>query len=191
MIKRNSIIIFAVFLVLLAGVLYINQDSNLQTSLGMQTPTPTQQPKVISGIDFSTIHSFEISQSTGYKMVIAPNAKNEWITDTNQKVNLQAALQATQSLIDLSGTITQDQSLPLEKIGLNPPLAKIVLTDAKGNKGTLNIGNQSATQTGYYVKWENNPVILVPSAQIDSLMGSFSPNTIVALTPQPDVTQTP
>jgi hypothetical protein len=191
MIRRNSIVIFVVFLILLGGILYINQDSNLQTSLGMQTATATQQPKVITDVDLGTLKSYEFSSVQGLNVKVAPNEKGEWFTDKKEPVNIQTMFQATDGLINLRGTISSDQTVPLDKIGLNPSQAKLVLSDQKGNHGTLYIGNQTVTKSDYYVKWENNPVTLISSSQIDSLLSSFAPDKLIAATPAPNVTPTP
>jgi len=55
----------------------------------------------------------------------------------------------------------------------------------------LFIGSPTATQSDYYVKWENSPVTLVSKTQIDSLLGFFAPDSLIAPTPEPNITATP
>jgi hypothetical protein len=194
MMRRNTIILVVIFLVMLGGILYINQDSNLQTSLGMQTATPTQQPKVVTGLDLEAAETFELTSTNGSNVKVAPvvnGDKKNWYTDKNELVSMQSVGQALQIMMELQGTVSPDQSIPLDKIGLNPPQSKLTITDDKGNKGTLYIGSQSATQSNYYVKWENNPVVLVSTSQIDSILSNFAPDKLVAPTPLPNITLTP
>ena len=194
MIQRKTLILIAIFVIMLAGFLYINQDSNLQTSLGMQTATATQQPLMVIGFDLTSVSTFDLSSTSGPNVKIFPvvhNGTNVLITDKNEPVNLLSISQVIKTVTGMRGTVSPDQTVPLDKIGLNPPQAKLVLTDGKGNKGTLFIGSPTATQSDYYVKWENSPVTLVSKTQIDSLLGFFAPDSLIAPTPEPNITATP
>jgi hypothetical protein len=191
MIRRNTLVLVVVFIVLLGAILYINQDSNLQVKIGMQTATPTPQPKLITGFDFSSLNAVEIHSKNGPNYKIASNEKGEWFSENKEAVSMSTLFQSTQLLMELGGSGSLSQSLPLDQIGLNSPQAQILLTDIKGNHGTLSIGNPTATHSDYYVKWENGPVTIVSSNQIDTLMGNFSPGTLLAPTPAPGITQTP
>ena len=192
MIRRKSIVLFVVFLVLLAGILFINQDSNLQVKLGMQTATPTQQPFVISGFDFASLSGEEIHNASGSANIkIIINQKGEFETENKIPVNTTTLLQSTDALKVLRGTSTLDSNTPLDKVGLNQPQIQLTLIDQKGNHGTLAIGNITATQSDYYVRWENNPVTLVSKNQIDALLGYYSPDSLLVLTPAPGKAITP
>jgi hypothetical protein len=191
MIRRNSIILFAVFIILLAGILYINQDSNLQVNLGMQTATATQQPKLITNFDLANIQSEEIHTTNGPDFKISPNEKGNLIANGKTPVVVDAIIQSTQALMELRGSSSMDPNTPMDKVGLNPPQTQLILTDKKGGQGTLLIGNLTATQSDYYVKWENNPITMVSKSQVESLLGFYKPETLLAITPTPEVSVTP
>jgi hypothetical protein len=157
----------------------------------MQTGTPTLQPFVITGFDLGNILSEEIHSTGGLNYKISPNEKGVMFTQDKIPVASNALYQSTQVLMEFRGSTTIDPGIPLDKMGLNPAQTTLTLTDKNGKHGTLSIGDLTATQSDYYVKWENNPVTLVSKSQVDSLIGNYSPDTLLVPTPVPGVTQTP
>jgi hypothetical protein len=185
MIRRNSLILFGVFIVLLAGILYVNQDSNLQVTLGMQTATPTELPKITSGFDFSKLNSFTIKSQNGPNYSINMQKNGAWVTSKNEPVMIDAVFQFTTSMTGLTRMDSVDANISLDKVGLNPPQTEILLTDSDGNHASFTIGTMTPIQTGYYVKWNTNPITIVSKDQISSILGLFTPETLFEPTATP------
>ena len=192
MIQRKTIILFLLFLVLLVGTIYINQDSNLQVSLGLLTATPTSLPNLTSGFSFSDVTQIEIQSTdkSGPNLLINQNEKGNWFTKDNQYVSLSAVFSIVQnfSSIKLEGSVNANPSL--DSVGLSSPKNKIILRNKSGKESILLIGNKTVTQSSYYVKWNDSPISIASGNEIDMLIGSFSYDTLLVNTPTPQITPT-
>lgn len=187
MIQRRTIILFLLFLVFLVGTIYVNQDSNLQVSLGLLTTTPTNLPELSSGFSFTGINQVEFTstEKDGPNFLIKENSKGDWYTEDNQAVNLSAVFSIVQyfSSIKLEGTV--ENNVSLDSVGLSSPSYQIIFIDKENKKNTLLVGNKTVNQSGYYVKWNNGPVSIVSGNEIDLLVGVFSNDALLVETPTP------
>jgi hypothetical protein len=185
MIRRNTIVVLVIFLFLLGAVIYINQDPGIQTSMGMITATPTEQPKLIGDYSIETIEKMTFTGMNNVSIEINKTGENKWVTANNEPVSVAAWFSIFQYINTLQSSGTLDGNVPLEKIGLSPPQSKIVLVDKQGKTSTLLIGNQTASASAYYVKWNDDPIAMVANDAIGALTSAFTLENLLEPTPAP------
>jgi hypothetical protein len=191
MIRRNTIIVLVVFLVLLGAVIYINFNPNIQTNLGMITATPTEFPSVIGNYAIKDVVKIKYTDANGSVTELTKSDGTKWVTAKNEEVSAAAWFEVFEYTNSLKSQGQLDSNTPLDKIGLNPAQQQITFTDNKGQSTTLLIGNSTASKDSSYVKWSDNPVNIVSSDSITAITNTFSPENLLQPTPTPVVLSTP
>jgi hypothetical protein len=191
MIRRNTIIVLVVFLVLLAVVIYINFNPNIQTSMGMITATPTEQPSVIGDFAIKDVVKIKYTDANGNATELSKLDGTKWVTAKNEEVSTAAWFEIFQYTTSLKSLGQLDNNTPLDKIGLSPAQQKITFTDNKGQSSTLLIGSSTASKDSSYIKWNNDPVKIVNSEAITAIANTFSPENLLQPTPTPMLTSDP
>ncbi|MCE1253304.1 MAG: DUF4340 domain-containing protein [Anaerolineae bacterium] len=183
MIRRNTLIVLVVFLVLLGAIMYINFNPELQVKVGMTTATPTEQPRIIGSYPIDSVVNIKYTDEQGGITEIIKDADGDWITIDNQPVSVAAWFQIFQFLNELRSIGQLDGNTPLEKAGLDPARSSLSFTDKDGKTTLLLIGNLAASQTAYYVKWNDGPAAMVDSNSLTQITNLFNPQTLVEPTP--------
>jgi hypothetical protein len=169
MIRRTTWIVLLMFLVVLAGLVWVqrsNQDQEPEIA-------PTTANQSLFDLQEQALTRIAVQSSDGKNLELVRPAQGEW--SLTQPQNAPADSAAVQSALSqfLSSTIVSSPgSLPgLEALNLENALYKILLVSQDGSQIVLNIGNETPTGSGYYVLASNqSQVVVVNKFGLDALL---------------------
>jgi Domain of unknown function (DUF4340) len=183
MIKRNTWILLAIFIVVLGAALLIQKTNILQPAA---TPSATLNPPLL-GNSNDPITGIILSDQHGLDIVSKLGSDNQWAIQ--QPAGLQISQGSMQLILsDLNGISIQAtllSQLPLESTGLQLPTYSITLTYQSGQTHLIKVGNLTSTQSGYYVQLDSGKTVIVNQSSIDNVVGVLKSMTY---TPTPTLT---
>lgn len=166
---------------LIGGAFYINKNKEAADNVEV---TATTEPAFIFSED-STISSIEIKPTDGETVKVARGADGAWAlklpfeTEANQGLVEAAASQVT-SLKIISEIVDADPSI----FGFDAPAYLITIEFADGKTSTLEVGDATPTNSGYYVRVDKSKMAIVGLSNIDVLASlTFSPPYLNTPTP--------
>lgn len=186
---RNTLILFAV-LVVLAGYVFL-----VDMPKSKQTPQEEPQTKALWTIAQEDITRLEAVKSDGQRLVLERTEDQTWWirepivyeADENRVAGAIGDLATLRSNRVISGTLN------LADYGLATPTMTVTFTLADGTTHTLQVGDQNPTGTYRYVMADGSPEVhLVYSWGISHLEQVMAePPKKPTPTPTPTVTPTP
>ena len=168
MIRRSTWIIICIFLLLLLGILVWSKVDKNDTLLE-PTSTSVIQAPVLDIVDHEII-GIQINENTGVEVMYERGTPtNIWTISglPDEQINQEQMEQIVSSLIYLTPDATLQIEPPLEAMGLITPDYKILVTLENGEIIYLDQGNLVPTGGAYYVKVDDNPVIVVNQTDLD------------------------
>ena len=94
-------------------------------------------------------------------------------------------------LLSLPAIDTLTQSPPLDSIGLANPAYTITMVTADGKQIVTYVGSLSAIGTGYYIRIDSGPVVIVDNVSMDDVLKLLNePPVLATATPEVTVTET-
>jgi hypothetical protein len=188
MIKRNTLILLGIFVVLLIfAIFYQKMPKN---AAGTVTPTPGEVA-FFSNLAEKSITSLRIEDTTGKAVVLGRDSAGMWAV-TEPKggpTDVTQAETAVTQLLSLRSISSLDPAADLGIFGLGKPSYTVTIT-AGSEKIVLLIGDVTPTQNGYYVRLNQNPPDIVNKDSIDALLGLWS-NPPFQATPTPEMSPSP
>ena len=166
--------------VLIGGAYYIN---NNKKAVADDETTPTSEPSFIFEQD-KTVTGIEVEPAVGEAVKIARGEDGVWAmvlpfaTEANQGLVEAAASQVT--ALKVVSEIDADPSI----FGFDSPAYTITVEFTNGKTGKLEIGDVTPTNSGYYVRVDEEKMAIVGLSSIDAL-------TSLAVTPPYLNTPTP
>ncbi len=179
------------FLAVLIGfTFYLNRKK--ETVAAEATPTGGEITSVFAATE-GTVSSIEIKPADGESFRIARNEKNAWA------IELPLEAEANQGLAEAAATqisalkVLDPIDGKLDIFGLDQPAYTVTIEFGGGNKHTLEIGDKTPTNIGYYVRVDNDKMMITDLSGIDSLLQLVNfPPYLNTLTPTPlPPTETP
>lgn len=166
--------------VLIGGAYFINKNKEADANADA---TATTEPAFVFGTD-STIVSIEVKPTVGETVKVIRGEDNAWAlempfeTEANQGL-VEAAVSQISALKIIS-EIDADPSI----FGFDSPAYLITVKFADGKTGSLEVGDSTPTNSGYYVRVDKKKMVIVGLSSIDALTNlSFSPPYLNTLTP--------
>jgi hypothetical protein len=146
---------------------------------GAEDATPTLETAYIFTEADGVVSSIEVKPLEGETVKIARNAENAWAVilpnqaEADQGLAEAAATQLT--ALPISSQI-EDGKSP-EIFGLDKPAYIITVEFKDGKKRTLEVGDTTPTNSGYYVRVDKAKMMITDLSGIDALLqlGSFPP----------------
>jgi len=182
MIRRSTWILLAVFAVALAGTWYWQRSEEKKVA---EEPTPTEA-KTLLDVDINNIRDLKIEDAQGKRLNLRKVSSGLWIMTEPERQNVD--LEAVNTKIDqltLLSALNTIQSPPTdEQIGLAAPAYKITVTNQDGKDTVLEIGEETPTQSGYYLRL-NGTVYVISKASIDALTDMLANPPIAKSTQTP------
>jgi len=191
MLRRSTWILLIIF-VLLAGFAYLFQRYQTQKTENAATPTPTTAPAKVYNLSGTRVDDIKISDSAGKEIdFYRDQASTKWaIADVPvEKADSFQIESVSTQLFDLQAQETLTQTPPLDSIGLISSTYTITMTTTDGSHTVTNIGSQTPTGNGYYIRVNSGQVIIVDKLAIDDILHLLSTPPLLA-TPTPEVTPT-
>lgn len=168
MIKRSTLIIVGVFIVLLVVAVIVQQNQEkVETDTNLELDSP-----YLVDIGESEITALEINASDGSQVTISKDTDGHWIlvdhpddvVDENriESAVLQAGTMRTINKLEFNGD--------LDDLGLNQPKNWIGITLSNGEQKVAFIGYITPTNSGYYAYSTGVPVQVVDKFNIDGVL---------------------
>ena len=185
MIRKPTWILLAVFIVLLGAVFYL-QKNPLPEKVDV-TPSPTARPKLLGEWQSSDIRWIEVKKGEEDAVRVSQDSSGNWvmgIADTNTAVEA-GKIEAVRS--EMAEALVQ-AALPadydLAAIGLDEPAAVITIKNQSAEEINIQVGKETPTGTGYYVKIGQQAPVVVSKAAIDSVFDQVTQESLAPeLTP--------
>lgn len=125
------------------------------------------------------VNSIEISPVSGETVKVARDAKNVWAlvlpikAEADQSMSEAAASQV--SALQVTSPIPADGDPSI--FGFDSPAYVMTIIFADGKKHTIEVGDMTPTQNGYYVRLDKSKMMIVDVNGIDALtqLASFPP----------------
>jgi len=185
MVRRNTLILFILFLLALSAYVLFNRQQEQQAAL--VTPTAATQP--LWELDASTITGIQVEDASG-RQVRLEQMSGAWVlidptaeaTDTARAASLATQLGSltVRSLL---------QTPPAASVmGLEPPAYTIRLMLGDGSRLTAEVGMETPTQSGYYVRMTDSRR---PDNALVAVVNTYSVESIVDVLDSPPIYLTP
>jgi hypothetical protein len=166
---------------------------------GAEDATPTLETAYIFTEADGVVTGIEVKPAEGETVKIARNAENVWAvilpTEAEADQGLAEAAATQLTALPISGQIEDGKSPDI--FGLDKPAYVITIEFKDGKKRTLEIGDTTPTNSGYYVRVDKGAMMITDLSGIDALLQlEFSPPylntpTPPTETPGADATPTP
>lgn len=171
---------------------YLNREKE---KTGAQDVTPTLETTYIFTAADGIVSSIEVKPAEGETVKIARNAENAWA------VTLPIEAEANQGMAEAAATQVSALSIvsPIDGkpgvFGFDNPAYIITIEFKNGAKHTLEVGDTTPTNSGYYVRVDKDKMMITDLSGIDALLqiGFFPPylNTPTPTSLPPTATPVP
>jgi hypothetical protein len=191
MVRRTTWIVLIVF-VFVAGFAWVFQRYQSSKVDITNTVTPTTPPAYLYDLTNNEVDEIKISDQTGNmidlyhdpvlsKWAVANVPADQADSFQIESVSAQLfSLQAQDSLTEIP---------PLDSIGLATPAYTITMTTKDGMEITTVIGTETAIGSGYYIRVDSGPVVIVGKTALDNILDLLK-NPPLLPTETPEVTST-
>jgi len=177
---------------LIGFTVYLNREKE---KTALETVTPASEMTYIFAED-GIVSSIEIKPADGETVKVARNAENAWA------IEMPFEAEANQGLVEAAATqvsalqvVSQINDGKPEIFGLDKPAYIITVGFGGGKTHTLEVGDSTPTNSGYYVRVDKDQIMVTDLSGIDSLvqLGFFPPylNTPTPTTLPPTLTPVP
>lgn len=191
MVRKNTLVLVVVFVVLVAGFYWFQKYKEQNPTVPV-SDSPTVEPPVYL-FDFTSeaIVGVTIEGTDGQVVELQKDADGTWLM--SQPPTLPEAVDQTpiSSAISQIGTlrVLNELTVPpaLDAIGLDQPGTTINLTLDTGDTVKMDVGASSPTGSGYYVRVNGGSPKLVDKYLLDQFTGFL---TTPPLLPTPVLTDT-
>jgi hypothetical protein len=179
-------------ILILAALVGLTYYLNRQKETATADETPTSAPSLLFDAADGAPSSIEVKPSEGEAVKIARNAENAWAIVLPSKAEADQGLaEAAATQISALKVINSVDAAP-SIFGLDNPTHIITIEFAGGKKHTLEIGDTTPTNSGYYVRLDKNKMMITDLSGINSLLQLQSfPPYLSTPTPEVPVTSTP
>ena len=179
MVRRNTLILFILFLLVLSAYVLFNRQQEQQAAL--VTPTAATQP--LWDIDASTITGIQVEDASG-RQVRLEQISGAWvlIDPTAEATDTARAASLATQLGSLTVRWLLETPPAASAMELEPPAYTIRLSLGDGSRLSAEVGAETPTQSGYYVRLNDGRVAVVNSYSVESIVGILD-NPPIYLTP--------
>lgn len=188
--RAGTWVTLAVLALAIGAVFYMNRQADEKANA---TETPAAEETFIFD-ETLVATAVEITNAEGISTRIERNADKAWVLSKPEETEAdQGAAEAAASQIKALRIIIPIDNLDdLSIFGLDAPDYLINLEFEDGTKSTLEVGDKTPTENGYYVRRDKKDVFVVALSGIDSLGNLLSaPPYLNTPTPSPTPTETP
>lgn len=188
-VRTGTWVALIVLAAVIGAVIYLNSQSETTT----EDATPTAGQTFLFTQD-SLVTSIEIKPAEGDPVKVERNAEKTWVLSLPEEGEAdQAAAEVAASQIGALEIVTEvDPKNDLSIFGLVKPAFVITLNFDGGKTSTLEIGDNTPSQNGYYVRVDGGKLYVISLSGIDALKNLAStPPYLNTPTPIPTVISTP
>lgn len=178
-----------IFIGLVVAAIYLNRKKETVAA----EATPVSGPSYLFSVSVEgNPTSIEIAPAEGEAVKLLRNSENIWALELPREAKADQGLAeaaATQlSALEILSEVDSDPAI----FGLDTPSHVISLEFANGKKHTLEVGDSTPTNSGYYVRLDKDKMMIVDLSGIDSLVQlAVAPPYLPTPTLEVTVTPTP
>jgi len=188
---RRPTVVYIILLLALAGVYYY-LNNRVETAEVESTVEPAPEVTYLFTAEEGTPSSIRIESKDGKTVEIARDEENAWIViqpveaAADPGMAEAAATQATTMRI-----VDSVADIDPEIIGLDIPEYVLTIKFTGGVERTVDVGVLTPTESGYYVRAEDDEIVIVSRSALDALLSLLdNPPYLATPTPLP-VTEPP
>jgi hypothetical protein len=184
--RTSTLVAVALFITAIGIAYLINRNAQVAAEANI---TPTVEEKFVFD-STKIVKKIEVQPSEGQSAAIERNAENVWVLTQPEQTEADAGLaEAAASQISTMKIIEEISGDP-SIFGFDKPAYLIKVTFDDGTSNTLEVGDSTPTNNGYYVRLDGQDMLIVSLSGIDSLtnLANFPP---YLYTPTPTATATP
>jgi len=198
MIRRNTWIILAVFVILVGVAWYLQRDGGSTEAQATSTP----QPALLEGVEAGQIRELKIQDNQGQTVVLEQPSTGDWklVEPQAEATDVAKVQSAVDQLLTLDVIDQIATPPPAEATGLGQPAYTISLQLDGGRQIVVNVGSTTPIENGYYVQIDQGQVYVVQQFGVDGVVGLLdeppiqptpTPTTQPAATSEPGSDATP
>jgi hypothetical protein len=183
---RRSTLVYLVLLLVLAGAYYYlnNREQPAETEA---TAEPAVEVSYLFNAEEGTPTSIRVESRSGETVEVARGADNAWVL--NQPVEAKAeqgAAEAAASQLTTVRILDRPPDVDPKIVGLENPEYVLTITFTGGAERTVDVGVLTPTQTGYYIRADDDDLAIASRSAIDALLGLLvNPPYLETQTPSP------
>lgn len=188
MIRRSTIVYLVLLLALVGVYVYLNNRAEPAADTELTaTIEPTAEVSYLFPAEAGTPSSIRMEAKSGEIVEIARDAENAWvlIQPIEAKAD-QGMAEAAASQVTTTRILDRIPDIDPQVVGLEVPEYILTIKFTSGVERTVEIGNVTPSESGYYVRDANDEVVIVSRGAIDSLLGLLqNPPYLETPTPSP------
>jgi len=174
---RASTWIAVVLLIALVGLTFYLKNEKERSVI--EDVTPVSEPATLFNPQDGSVSSIEIKPADGEAVKVARNAENAWVVEMPIEAEADQGLaEAAAAQVSALRVLSQiENDADPEIFGLKNPAFIVMLEFQNGKKHTLEVGDPTPTNSGYYVRLDNGRIVVTDLSGISSLLqlGYFPP----------------
>lgn len=188
MIKKNTLIVFIIMVLAVAGFFVLQKTNSLNfMSQKSQEPTATTQPVLVS-LSVDSITEIRYTAKGQDEVIFSKTKEGVWQTGDGEKT---ITANDIESLIDKLNTAETDAVVNLDldgsSIGLTDPAYQFVFVSSDGSEKTVKIGDENPTKSGYYARTDMGQILVISRSSVTNVVNAVES---ALTTPTPMGTQT-
>jgi hypothetical protein len=185
MIRKQTWILLAIFIILLGAAFYLRKNPLPEKS--EVTPSPTAQARLLEGWQSSDIVWLSVTKGNNPAVQAAQDASGRWMLNEEQPTVVEPGkIEAVQA--EIAEALIQ-ASLPanydLAAVGLDVPTAVISIRNAAGKEVHIQVGTSTPTGTGYYLQVDQQAPVVVSKGAVDSILDQMTMENLAPVEQQP------
>lgn len=174
MVRRSTWIVLVLVLILAGVLVYMNREQQIVEEVAQDFPTLPSY--LVIGQAEGMPNRFRLETETGEVIEVGLDMQNEW------QVNLPVAGRANQGNLEAAVTkiismrfSDEMQGISPSDLGVNPPAQVLTVYMKSGSRHVIEIGDQTPSGIGYYVRLDGDRLLIVEASAIDTLLASLLP----------------
>ncbi len=170
MLKRSTWLALIVLAILIGWMIYAKQYKAVVKEEAKSFPT--LETHIVFNDETSQPNRIVIKAATGETVEMGLGMGNLWeLILPFGGVADQGSVEAAATQIGSLRSVQEVTQIPLSELGLEKPAFIITIGFTDGKKHTLEIGDQTPSASGYYVRVDKDKTMIIEGSGIDSLLG--------------------
>jgi len=190
--RTGTWVTLIVFLAVVGAIFYLNSNPiQTEEEKAAAAATPTSEPAFVFD-SASNVTSIEVKPVEGETVKVERDEDKAWVITQPFEIEADPGLAeaAASQVTSLLITSEIDGNPPI--FGFDEPLFVITVEFEDGSKGTLEVGDVTPTNSGYYVRLDKDKMFIVTMTGIDALTNLvFAPPYLNTPTPTATATLPP
>ncbi|MBC7877053.1 MAG: DUF4340 domain-containing protein [Anaerolineales bacterium] len=164
--RAGTVITLLLLAVMVLLAIYLNREKE---AADIETTSTSEVTTYVFGAENGNVSSIEIKPADGETVKVARDENNVWAIELPFEAEAdQGAVEASATQISALTVVSEVEGDP-EIFGLNEPIYVITIEYADGKTHTLEVGDATPTNSGYYVRVDKEKMMITGLSGIDSL----------------------